>query len=163
MNQLQSWWKGLSQRDQRLFAVWLAGMAVAALVWSWSALAAAQDRAQTQLATEWKVLGNMRVQADEWQQLRQRPAAGGNVRGVNVTAVTDSIAKFGLSPEILQTLDTENQVALQGMVPFDKWVEWVAFAQKDMRLIVQKAKATRTDLPGMVEIQALLELGKDER
>lgn len=163
MNQLQSWWKGLSRRDQRLFAVWLAGMAVAALVWSWSALAAAQDRAQTQLATERKVLGSMRVQADEWQQLKQRPAAGGNVRGVNVTAVTDSLAKFGLSREILQTLDTENQVALKGMVPFDKWVEWVAFAQKDMRLIVQKAKATRTDLPGMVEIQALLELGKDER
>lgn len=163
MNQLQSWWKGLSQRDQRLFAVWLAGMAVAALVWCWFALTAAQERAQAQLATEWKILGNMRVQADEWQQLKQRPAAGGNVRGVNVTAVTDSLAKFGLSSEILQTLDTENQVALQGMVPFDKWVEWVAFAQKDMRLIVQKAKATRTDLPGMVEIQALLELGKDER
>lgn len=161
MKQLQSWWKGLSRRDQRLLAVWLAGMAVAALVWSWSALAAAQERAQAQLATERKVLGGMRVQADELQRLKQLSSASGNVNGVNAIAVSDALTRHGLPTDIIQTLDAADQVGLQGLVPFDKWVDWIAVVQKDMRLVVQKAKVTRTDMPGMVEIQATLELGKD--
>lgn len=161
MKQLQSWWMGLSRRDQRLLAVWLAGMAVAALVWSWSALAAAQERAQAQLATERKVLGGMRVQADELQRLKQLSSASGNVNGVNAIAVSDALTRYGLPTDIIQTLDAADQVGLQGLVPFDKWVDWIAVVQKDMRLVVQKAKVTRTDMPGMVEIQATLELGKD--
>lgn len=158
---LQSWWKGLSRRDQRLLAVWLAGMAAAVLAWSWSALAAAQERAQAQLAVERMVLGTMRVQADDLQRLKQLPSAGGKVDRVNLVAVSDALTRHGLSSEILQTLDTADQVGLQGLVSFDKWVEWVAVVQKDMRLEVQKAKVTQTDMPGMVEIQATLEKGKD--
>lgn len=161
MKQLQSWWMGLSRRDQRLLAVWLAGMAVAALVWSGSALAAAQERAQAQLAAEWKVLGSMRVQAGELQRLKQLSSASGNVNGVNAIAVSDALTRHGLPSDIIQTLDAADQVGLQGLVPFDKWVDWIAVVQKDMRLVVQKAKVTRTDMPGMVEIQATLELGKD--
>ena len=162
MKQLQSWWKGLSRRDQRLLTVWLLGMAVVALVWFWSALAAAQERAQSQLATELKVLGTMRVQADELQRLKQLPTAGGNVNQVYSVAVSDALTKFGLPTEIVQPLDSENQVSLQGVVPFDKWVDWLAFVQKDMRMLVQKAKVTRADVQGMVEIQATLELWRTE-
>lgn len=160
-HQLQSWWKGLSRRDQRLLAVWLVGMAIAVLVWCWFALAAAQQRAQAQLAAELKVLGTMRVQADELQRLKQLPSVGAKGAGVHMIAVSDSLAKHGLPTAIIQTVDATNQVSLQGMVPFDKWVDWIAFVQKDMGLLVQKAKITRADLPGMVEIQVTLELGKD--
>ncbi|MGS5087834.1 type II secretion system protein GspM [Hydrogenophaga sp. A37] len=161
MKQFQSWWKGLSRRDQRLLAVWLAGMAVAALVWCGSALVAAQERAQAQLAAERQVLGRMHVQAEELQRLKQLPRAGGNVKGVYMIEVSDSLSKHGLPTQIIQSLDTADQVGLQGLVPFDHWVEWVAAVQKDMRLVVQKAKVTRADLPGMVEIQATLEQEKD--
>jgi type II secretory pathway component PulM len=162
MKQLPSWWRGLSRRDQRLFAAWLAGMAVAALVWFWSALAAAQERAQGQLTTELKLLGTMRVQANELQQLKQLSPAGSLVNRVSPIAVSDSLSKFGLPTTIIQTVDTADLVALQGRVSFDKWVDWLVFVQKDMRLVVQKAKVTRTDLPGMVEIQATLELKRAE-
>ncbi|RYF54083.1 MAG: type II secretion system protein M [Comamonadaceae bacterium] len=159
--QLQLWWKTLSRRDQRLFAVWLAGMAIAALVWLWSGLVATEQRAQAHLAAELKVLSTMHAQADELRQLKQLPSVGRQGSGLNMIAVSQSLAKHGLPADIVQTVGDTDQTALQGMVPFDKWVEWIAFAQKDMRLIVQKAKVTRADLPGMVEIQATLELGKD--
>ena len=161
MKQLQSWWKGLSRRDQRLFAAWLLGMAVVALVWFWSVLAAAQGRAQSQLATELKVLSTMRAQADELQRLKQLPPAGGNVEQVYRATMIDSLTKFGLPTEIIQSPNSGEQVTLQGRVPFDKWVDWLVFVQKDMRLIVQKAKVSRADVQGMVEVQATLELGKD--
>jgi type II secretory pathway component PulM len=124
-------------------------------------LAATEQRVQAQLATEWTVLSAMRVQADELQRLKQLPSVGGKGNGVHMIAVSDSLTKHGLPTAILQTVDATDQVAVQGMVPFDKWVDWIAFVQKDMGLIVQKAKVTRADLPGMVEIQATLELGKD--
>lgn len=160
MKQLQSWWKGLSRRDQRLFAAWLVGMAVVALVWFWSVLAAAQERAQSQLATELKVLGTMRVQAEELQRLKQLPPAGSNVEQVSPAAISESLTKFGMSSEIFPPQASGEQVTLQGMVPFDKWVDWLVFAQKDMRMVVQKAKVTRSDIQGMVEIQATLEPGR---
>jgi general secretion pathway protein M len=158
---LKAWWTSLSLRDQRLSVVLLVGMSVAALVWGWSALAAAQERARLQLALERKVMSTMRVQADEMQRLKQLPSAGSKVEGVNMVAVSDALTRHGLPREILQASDAADQVGLQGMVPFDKWVEWVAAVQKDMRLVVQKAKVTRTDMPGVVEIQATLEKGKD--
>ena len=160
MKQLRSWWRGLSRRDQRLLTAWLLGMAVVALVWLWSALAAAQERAQSQLASELKVLGTMHVQADELQRLKQLPAAGNNVDQVYRATVLDSLTKFGLPTSIILPQDSGEQVSLQGMVPFDKWVDWLAFVQKDMRMVVQKAKVTRADIQGMVEIQATLELGR---
>ncbi|MGJ3701198.1 type II secretion system protein GspM [Variovorax sp. AFSI2.2] len=161
MKHLQFWWKGLSRRDQRLLAAWFVGMAVAALVWFWFALASAQEQARAQWAAELKALGVMRVQADELRQIKQLPAAGSNVKKVHTPSVIDSLSRFGLPTEIIQTLDAQDQVGLQGLVPFDQWLEWVAFVQKDMRLVVQKAKVTRTDRPGIVEIQATLALGKD--
>lgn len=161
MKQLQSWWAGLSRRDQRLAAVLLVFLAVAALVWSWSVLARAQARAQTQLALERKIMNNMRAQADELQRLKQLPSAGSKVEGVDGVAVSEALTRHGLSTEVLQTVEVSDQVGLQGQVPFDKWLEWVAVVQKDMRLVVQKAKVARTDIPGMVEMQATLEKGKD--
>lgn len=158
---LKAWWMSLSRRDQRLSAVLLVSLSVAALVWGWSALVNAQERARAQLALERKVMGTMRAQADEMQRLKQLPSAGGKVVGVNLVAVSDALTRHGLPREILQTLDAVDQVGLQGLVPFDKWVEWVAVVQKDMRLVVQRAKVTRTDMPGVVEIQATLEKGKD--
>lgn len=158
---LKAWWMSLSRRDQRLSAVLLVSLSVAALVWGWSALVNAQERARTQLALERKVMGTMRAQADEMQRLKQLPSAGGKVVGVNLIAVSDALTRHGLSTGLLQTLDAADQVGLHGVVPFDKWVEWVAVVQKDMRLVVHKAKVTRTDMPGMVEIQATLEKGKD--
>lgn len=162
MKQLQIWWKGLSRRDQRLFAAWLVGMAVVALIWFWSMLITIQDRARNQLAIETKVLSTMRVQADELQRLKQLPAAGSDINMVTSSAVTNSLTKFKLPVEIVQALDSENQVVLQGRVPFDPWVDWLAFIQKDMHMVVQKAKVTRTDLQGTVEIQATLGLGRNE-
>lgn len=158
---LRTWWKSLSPRDRRLFAIWLAGMALGGLVWGASALMAAQARAQALLSAERQTLATMQLQAEEMLRLKQLPAAGGNVLRVAPGAVVDSLTPFGLSPEIIQPLAADGQLNLQGLVPFDKWLEWSAFVQKDMRLVVQKARVTRADLPGMVEIQATLAPGTE--
>lgn len=159
--QLHTWWKNLSARDRRLLSIWIAGMALGGLVWGGSALMAAQARAQALLAAERQTLAAMQLQAEEMLRLKQLPAAGGNVLRVRPGAVVDSLTPFGLSPQIIQPLASDGQLNLQGLVPFDKWVEWSAFVQKDMRLVVQKAKVTRADLPGMVEIQATLAPGTE--
>lgn len=158
---LRAWWKHLSARDRLLLTVWLAGMGVAALVWGWLGLQAAQGHTQALLAAERQTLGSMRVQADELQRLKQLPTAGGNVSRIAQASLGDSLSKFGVSPDILQGADADNVASLQGRVPFDKWLEWTAFVQKDMRLVLQKAKVTGLDAPGMVEIQATLEVRRD--
>lgn len=158
---LRAWWKRLSARDRLLLSLWLAGIGVAALVWGWLALQAAQGRMQALLTAERQTLGTLRVQAEELQRLKQLPAAGGNASRVMPTLLADSLSKFGVSPEIIQVAETDTAVSLQGRVPFDKWLEWTAFAQKDMRLVLQKAKVTGLDAPGFVEIQATLELRRD--
>ena len=157
MNALQSRWKSLSARDRRLLALWLAGMGVAALAGSWSALHEARERAQALLAAERQTLETMRVQAAELERLKQLPAAGGNVLTVAPGTLADGLAKFGLPPDILPPLAGDNQLSLQGRVPFDKWLEWIAFVQKDTRLVVQKAKVGRAEQPGLVDMQATLE------
>lgn len=158
---LRAWWKRLSARDRLLLGLWLAGMGVAALVWGWLGLQAAQGRMQAQLAAERQALSTMRVQAEELQRLKQLPAAGGNVSRIAPASLGDSLSKFGVSPDILQVAEASNAASLQGRVPFDKWLEWTAFVQKDMRLVLQKAKVTGLEATGMVEIQATLEIQRD--
>lgn len=161
MTKLQTWWKGLPRRDQRLLAVWLAAMAVAALAWCWQALGAAQERLQGRLQLEQQALGTMRAQAEELQQLKQRTTASNSAMGVNALALTDSMPKYELRADMLQPTGDTAQVSLQGRVPFDKWVDWLAFVQKDMRLVLRTAKVSRFELPGLVDMQATLELRKD--
>ena len=161
MTKLQTWWKGLPRRDQRLLAVWLAAMAVAALVWCWQALGAAQERLQGRLQLEQQALGTMRAQAEELQLLKQRTTASHSAMGVNALALTDSMPKYELRADMLQPTGDAAQVSLQGRVPFDKWVDWLAFVQKDMRLVLRTAKVSRFELPGLVDVQATLELRKD--
>ena len=154
---LRAWWKRLSARDRLLLGLWLAGMGVAALVWGWLALQAAQGRMQNLLATERRALGTMRVQAEELQRLKQLPAAGGNVLKVAPGTLGDSLSKFGLPPDMVQPFATDLQLNLQGKVPFDRWIEWAAFVQKDMGLVLRKVRATRAERAGFAEIQATLE------
>lgn len=158
---LQAWWERLSARDRLLLGLWLAGMGVAALVWGWLGLQAAQDHTQALLAAERQALSTMRMQAEELQRLKQLPAVGGSASRVMPNLLADSLSKFGVSPEIIQVAEADNAASLQGRVPFDKWLEWIAFVQKDMRLILQKAKVTGLETPGIVEIQATLELRRD--
>lgn len=159
MKQLQIWWKTLPQRDRRLLAAWLLCMALGGVIWLWILLAAAQEKAQHQFTTELNTLSMMRVQAEELQRLKQLPEGDNKLRSAAALAVIESLEKFGMSSNIIQTNDagSPTEIILQGKVPFDKWVEWLVFVQTDMHIVLQKAKITRADLAGMADIQVTLE------
>lgn len=162
MKQWQAWWQGISQRDRALLGGWLFGILAMALVWMWFTLATAHERAQSQLAAERKVLDTMRAQATEVQQLKQLPATGNPVDQIYRSAVSDSLSKFGLPTSLLQQQDSGAQITLQGTVSFDSWVDWLVFAQKDMRIVLQTAKVSRGQKQGMVDIQVSLKLSGGE-
>lgn len=154
---LQTWWRQLPQRDRTLLALWLGFMGVGILAWGWWALQNMQTSTQALLAVERQTLGRMQAQAEELQRLRQLPAAGGDAVPAQPGPVAASLSKFSLPSDLIQPQSDSRQFELQGTVPFDKWVEWTAFVQKDMRLALRKARVTRADRPGFVGIQATLE------
>lgn len=138
--ELRAAWFARAPRERRLLAAAAAVIAIAVL-WTlidWVRservrLARALPQAQAQLAT-------MREDAAELQRVARLPARNPPPPAALADTLGTSAQAAGLALELRPDGDG---LLLTGLVPFDPLVEWLAAAQRDYGLRVQRFTATR--------------------
>ena len=104
----------------------------------------------------------MQRQAGEMRQLQaQAKAPAATVlEGAPLLAAALSAAKAsGLSAAAAQLrLEGPRQIRLRAALPFDRWLEWLATLQRDVRLRLIHCQVDSGKGAGMVQIDALLAL-----
>lgn len=163
---LQALWLSRQPRERRFLVVLAAVVGCAVLaqgLWSAHVARARLHRQLPQLRLQAEV---MQRQAGEIRQLLAQPAASALQEGAPLLAAAVQAARnsgLTLAPTQMQ-LEGPRQIRLRANVPFDRWLEWVAFLQRDLRLRMANGTIDAADVgggansPGMVRIDALFAL-----
>jgi general secretion pathway protein M len=157
--QLRAAWAARQPRE-RLFlvalAIFIAGALLVQGVWSARNDSARLRKQIPQLRMQAEV---MQRQANELRQLQALPKpASAALEGNALLAAAGTAAKvggLGVAPAQLQ-LEGPRQVRLRATLPFDRWLEWIAVVQADLRLRLVRCQVDGTADPGLVNIDALL-------
>lgn len=104
----------------------------------------------------------MQRQAAEIRQLQAQAKSAGaaTLEGSALVAAASSAAKLGglgLEASQLQS-EGPRQIRLRATLPFDRWLEWTAAVQTELRLRLIRCQIDSTEDPGRVKIDALLAL-----
>ena len=163
---LKGWWEGRQARERSFLAGLALFLGAALLIQGlWSA-EAARTRLHRQLPQLRQQAETLQRQAGEVRQLQAQPAAPAAAEGPGLLAAVQSAARnanLALAAGQLQ-LEGARQVRLRANLPFDRWLEWVAVLQRDVRLRLVSCRIDSgegtgvTSLPGMVRIDALFAL-----
>lgn len=159
--QLRQAWAARAPRERRFLTVLAIFVAIALLaqgLWSARHESARMRKQIPQLRVQAEI---MQRQANEIKQLQapSRPAAAA-LEGNALLAAAGTVAKVGglsLAATQLQ-LEGPRQLRLHATLPFDRWLEWVAAIQADLRLRVVRCQIDGAEDPGFVKIDALLAL-----
>jgi type II secretory pathway component PulM len=151
------------QPRERRFLIALAAFVGCALliqgVWSARSASARLRKQIPQLSLQ---VGLMQRQASEIRQLQaqSKSTSAALLEGNALLAAANTAAKVGnlsLAASELQ-LEGPRQLRLRATVPFDRWMEWTATVQLELRLRLVHCQIEGTGSAGMVKVDALMAL-----
>lgn len=156
MDKLQSWWRGISAREQRLVAVGGCVLLIGLFYWAiWQPVANRIAERERQVVNQQQTLAWLKekgqeVLAMQGEQGRQIDT-GGTLDGVvNRTAFNQKIKIARLQPQ-----GQELQVWID-TVPFDDLLIWLATLSDQYGVQVQIIELAREGLaPGLVKVRRL--------
>ena len=157
---MNAWWKGLSQREQRLVLGGGIAMFVAVLYWGiWQPLATNAENAERRLQTERQLLSWVSTKADEILSLRASTGSTGSVsdKGLN-QVVNETTRQFNIELIRMQPRSEAVQVWVQPL-PFNTLVNWLAFLRDEHGIDAQFLDVSKADRTGVVEVNRL-QLGR---
>jgi len=151
---LQSWWQGISQREQRM--VLICGLLVVLAVVFWGIVQPLSERssqAKERIESEKQLLAWVSDNADRITNLRKQ---GGVVRSSETLnqIIVASIRQFDIELIRVQPRDEMMQVWIQPL-PFYKLVSWIAYLKEKQGVDVEFMDIKRGKQQGVVEIQRL--------
>lgn len=154
----QSFWQARAPRERRalllMTIVVLLAMAVQIL---WSAHRA-RERLHREVPALRAELAAMQAQALEWRRLR----AQGEPMPMLSDAALDAAVRASLAglngsgSALTSRLIGSRQIALQGQVDFDRWVDWLAQMQSSQQLTLVRCEVRAKGQPGHVQIDGEL-------
>lgn len=163
---IRAMWMSRQPRERRFLMVlaMVVGCALLAQsLWSAHAARARWHRQLPQLRQQAEI---MQHQAGEVRQLLAQPVNPAPQEGPALLAAATLAARnanLALAPAALQ-LEGPRQIRLRAIVPFDRWLEWVATLQRDARLRLVNGRIDAVDAggganpPGTVRADALFAL-----
>ncbi|MGF1682995.1 type II secretion system protein M [Photobacterium makurazakiensis] len=157
---MKAWWKGLSQREQRLVLGGGIAMLMAVLYWGiWQPLATSAENAERRLHNERQLLTWVGGKADEIVALRGATGSTGSVsdKGLN-QVVNETTRQFRIELIRIQPRDEMLQVWVKPL-PFTTLVNWLAFLRDEHGIDAQFLDVSKTDRAGVVEVNRL-QLGR---
>lgn len=154
INPLQQWWLSISQREQRLVVVCGLLLLVGGLYWGIvQPVSERAAQAQMRIQSEKQLLSWVKDKADEISQLRGQ--GGQTVSSLPINqAVSSSVGRFNVELIRVQPRGEAFQVWVAPM-PFNQFVNWLAFLQETHGIGVQFLDIDKADRDGMVEINRL--------
>ncbi|UPQ88056.1 type II secretion system protein M [Vibrio sinaloensis] len=158
INTLQQWWLSISQREQRLVVVCGLLLLVGGLYWGVvQPVSERAAQAQMRIQTEKQLLSWVKDKADEISQLRGQGGQPVSSLPIN-QAVSSSVGRFNVELIRVQPRGEAFQVWVAPM-PFNQFVNWLAFLQETHGIGVQFLDIDKAERDGMVEINRL-QLGR---
>ena len=157
---MNAWWKGLSQREQRLVLGGSIALFIAVLYWGiWQPLATSADNAERRLQSERQLLGWVTTKADEILSLRGSSGSTGSVsdKGLN-QVVNETTRQFNIELIRMQPRSEAVQVWVQPL-PFNTLINWLAFLRDEHGIDAQFLDVSKADRTGVVEVNRL-QLGR---
>lgn len=151
---MNTWWNGISQREQRLVLV-CGGLLVVGVLY-WGLLQPLQQRsenARTRIQTEQQLLQWVQSTADDIVALRRQ---GGVVRTAQTLnqVISSSTGQFNIELIRVQPRGEMMQVWIQPL-PFSRLVSWIAYLKEKQGVDVEFMDLDRGKVPGMVEVKRL--------
>ncbi|WP_324035097.1 GspM family type II secretion system protein ExeM [Aeromonas caviae] len=153
MDKLQSWWRGISAREQRLVAVGGSVLLIGLFYWAiWQPVANRIAERERQVVNQQQTLAWLKEKGQEVLAMQGRQIdTGGTLDGVvNRTAFNQKIKIARLQPQ-----GQELQVWID-TVPFDDLLIWLATLSDQYGVQVQIIELAREGLaPGLVKVRRL--------
>ncbi|MEL7290519.1 MAG: type II secretion system protein M [Pseudomonadota bacterium] len=158
INTLQQWWLSISQREQRLVVVCGLLLLVGGVYWGIvQPVSERAAQAQVRIQTEKQLLSWVKDKADEISQLRGQGGQPVSSLPIN-QAVSSSVGRFNVELIRVQPRGEAFQVWVAPM-PFNQFVNWLAFLQETHGVGVQFLDIDKAERDGVVEINRL-QLGR---
>ncbi|MBL0655131.1 GspM family type II secretion system protein ExeM [Aeromonas caviae] len=156
MDKLQSWWRGISAREQRLVAVGGSVLLIGLFYWAiWQPVANRIAERERQVVNQQQTLAWLKEKGQEVLAMQggqgRQVDTGGTLDGVvNRTAFNQKIKIARLQPQ-----GQELQVWID-TVPFDDLLIWLATLSDQYGVQVQIIELAREGLsPGLVKVRRL--------
>ncbi len=156
MDKLQSWWRGISAREQRLVAVGGSVLLIGLFYWAiWQPVANRIAERERQVVNQQQTLAWLKEKGQEVLAMQggqgRQIDTGGTLDGVvNRTAFNQKIKIARLQPQ-----GQELQVWID-TVPFDDLLIWLATLSDQYGIQVQIIELAREGLsPGLVKVRRL--------
>jgi len=158
MEQLKTWWEGISPREQLLTMISAVVIAIAILYWGiWSPLTDQLNNSKAQLMRVEKTLAWTQEKATV---LLQADTGKAPVRGRNLTQVLNSSARQD-NITFSRIVNKKDQIEVWiTEVEFNAFVKWLANLSNQHGIAVLNADLAKTDRAGYIKVNRLL-LGND--
>ncbi|WP_428775592.1 type II secretion system protein M [Vibrio sp.] len=154
LTSLQSWWQGISTREQRMVIVASILLLVGGIYWGILApLSQNAEAAQGRLVSEKQLLSWVSDKADDITRLR---AAGGiTVSSQPLNQILSSSAnRFQISLTRVQPRGEMVQVWIEPL-PFNRFIDWLAYLRDQQGVTIEFLDIAKADREGVVEVKRL--------
>lgn len=149
IKQARQAWLARQPRERQMLAAMFAVLAVAALwsVWDWTR--SERTRLARALPAAQATLGAMRDHSAELQRLRRQPLRIPPAAQALAELLQTGARSHGLG---LKVRVSEGGVAVSGSADFDAMLDWLAAAQRDYGLKVQRFSGSRVGSSCQIEM-----------
>jgi general secretion pathway protein M len=162
--QVKDYWRSRSAKDRRIILLVVA-IAFTCLFYAfiWAPIEDQRRRLRAELPKLRGEAAQMKGQADEVAALKSRPTNATNASPEEI--INKSAEKAGIKGDISQItpLSAERFQVTLDSVPFNNWVLWTTALVTSSKLRIESAQVTETGEPGVVKVQAVLEVAKRDR
>ena len=151
---LQTWWSGISPREQRLVMVCSIFALLGAIYWGiLHPIEMRAEQAQMRIQSEKQLLGWVKEKADDISQ--KRVSAGVQVSNQPLNQViSSSTRQFNIELQRVQPRNEMLQVWVAPM-PFNRFVDWLTYLKEKQGIEVEFMDIDRGKEAGVVEINRL--------
>ncbi|MDF2153987.1 type II secretion system protein M [Vibrio sp. CAU 1672] len=154
MTQIQSWWDGISQREQRLLMGCGALVVLGMLYWGLlRPLSQRAEQAQTRIQNEKQLLAWVSDKADSIVALRKSTGATYSNQPLN-QIVSSSARRYKVELIRMQPRNDSVQVWIKPLA-FSQFVDWLRYLKEQQGIDVEFLDIDRAEQMGMVEINRL--------
>ncbi|MCG6213617.1 MULTISPECIES: type II secretion system protein M [Vibrio] len=151
---LQTWWSGISQREQRLVLMCGGLLFLGVLYWGiLQPLQQRSDAAKARIVSEQQLLQWVQSTADDIVALRGQGGVARTSQTLN-QVITNSTRQFNIELIRVQPRGDMMQVWVQPL-PFSQLVAWIAYLKEKQGVDVEYMDLDRGKVSGVVEVKRL--------
>lgn len=158
INNIQTWWRSISLREQRLMVLCLSLVVLGGLYWGVvQPVTQRAENAELRLQSEKQLLSWVKNKADKISQYQRGGSAATSNLPIN-QAVSASVGRFNIELIRMQPRGEQFQVWVAPL-PFNQFINWLALLQQNYGVEVIFVDIDKGDKQGMIEVNRL-QLGR---